>query len=122
MIKDNSTNTKLTNLELEDFLYSQYIEIILEKKAVDAKLRELKATCAKLENKDRFFHMVKTYSFEAEDIRNLPRELLKINDVELRKVYDSALGGENFLNKYGLKFTVKENLTFKPKKKKEEYN
>jgi len=115
MIKDN--NIRLDNLELEEFLYQQYITLLLEKKALDSKFKELRATCLKLDNKERFFHTVKTYSFEAEDIRQLPNEMVKLNDVEIRKVYDSALGGENFLNKYGLTFKVKENLTFKPKKK-----
>ena len=116
----NTNNIKLNNLELEDFLYNQYITLYLEKKALDAKFKELRATCLKLDNKDRFFHTVKTYNFEAEDVKKLPVELLKINDAELRKIYNSALGGENFLNKYNLKVEVKENLTFKPRKKGEE--
>ena len=120
MIKDNNIDFKLTNLELEDFLYNQYIELILEKKALDAKLKELRATCLKLNNKERFFHRVKTYHFEAENIKELPVEFLKTDDVELRKIYDSALGGETFLKKYRLTFKVKESLTFRPRKKGEE--
>jgi len=115
--KDNNNSYKLSNIELEEFLYQQYLTLALEKKALDVKFKELKATCLQLENKDRFFYTTSSYQFQTEDISKLPKELLKIDDIEVRKIYQSALGGEAFLNKYGLTFTTKDKVVFHPKKK-----
>ena len=88
-----------------------YVSLVKQRQKIEAQLKELKKI-VELNKIKGLLRKNTNLSFKAEDKSKLPLELLSLNQAAVRAVYDSALGGEGFLKKYGLKVDSKEHTSW----------